>query len=37
MMARKTIELVIKLFIVALIAMAGLYVYNVLDLMGAVS
>ncbi len=37
MMARKTIEFLIKLFIIALVATAGLYVYNVLDLMGAVS
>lgn len=36
MMARKTIELIIKLFIVALIFTAGLYAYNVLDLMGVV-
>jgi hypothetical protein len=37
MMARKTIELVIKLFIIALVATAGIYVYNVLDLIGVVS
>jgi len=37
MMARKTIEFIIKLFIVALIFTAGKYVYEVLDLMGAVS
>jgi hypothetical protein len=37
MMARKTIEFVIKLFILALVATAGLYAYKVLDLMGVVS
>jgi hypothetical protein len=37
MMARKTIEFVIKLFIVALIATAGLYFYKVLELIGIVS
>jgi|GEM_PF-2060467 len=37
MMARKTIEFLIKLFIIALVATAGLYAYKVLDLMGAVS
>lgn len=37
MMARKTIEFLIKLFILALIATAGLYTYNVLELMGVVS
>ncbi len=36
MMARKTIEFLIKIFIVALIAMAGLYAFKVLDMMGAV-
>lgn len=36
-MARKTIEFVIKLFIVALVATAGLYFYKVLDLIGIVS
>lgn len=36
-MARKTIELLIKLFIVALVFTACKYVYEVLDLMGAVS
>ena len=37
MMARKTIEFLIKLFMVALVATAGLYAYKVLELMGAVS
>jgi len=37
MMARKTIEFLIKLFIVALVFTAGLYVYEVLDMMGVVS
>lgn len=34
MMARKTIEFLIKLFIVVLICTAGLYIYKVLDQMG---
>ncbi len=36
-MARKTIEFVIKLFIIALVAMAGLYTFNVLNQMGIIS
>lgn len=34
MMARKTIEFLIKLFILALIGTAALYIYKVLDQMG---
>lgn len=34
MMARKTIEFLIKLFIIALVSVAGIYVYKVLNLMG---
>jgi hypothetical protein len=37
MMARKTIELLIKLFMVALIAAAGIYSYKVLGMMGIIS
>ncbi len=37
MMARKTIELLIKVFIIALVATARIYAYKVLDLIGAVS
>jgi len=36
MMARKTIEFLIKLFLVALIFTAGKYFIEVLDMMGVV-
>lgn len=34
MMKRKTIEFCIKLFIIALIAAAGIYTFKVMDMMG---
>ncbi len=37
MMARKTIEFFIKIFILILIATAGLWIYRVLEEMGAIS
>ena len=37
MMARKTIEFFIKIFILILVATAGLWVYNVLELIGIVA
>lgn len=36
MMARKTIEFLIKIFIIILVCTAGYWVYNVLDQMGVV-